>query len=1168
MALALAYFAAGYFGLQFPYFGSTVTLIWPPSGIALAALYCWGIRAWPGVALGAFAVNMTTGVPLETVILITIGNSLAAIIGAWVLRRLIDENPLEKLRSLMIFLSLGVVASPLISSLNGAAVVSATLIGNWDGYFSIWWGWWVGDLIGVLLFAPLLILLSEGKGWNRSIVWYAELFFMIAGAVAISVIVHLSDILARQEFLFIFVSLPFALWGALRFGMLGVALANIAVSISAILFLANGLSFFIQGDQQGSLIRFYGYFSLMGVAGLFLATLTEKILDRDSDENEGVSKRVRQVRVMLALGAGALGLSLSIAAATISHDQITKTDKLELHQYQLIVENSLRLHMDQSLVPVYAVKTLFEAQPDVPREMFREMTSPWIDRSPAIQALEWVPVVSADQRAFYEALARESGFPDFQFKEWRDGDLVVAAERKEYRPVYFVVPEKGNEEVVGFDLNSHPARRVAMENALARRGLSMTEPIELIQDTEGIDGILIYLPVWAEEQQTLLGYALGVYRLSTLLETVFHAANLPSGIGFHLVDYNAPVEKRLLFSTDPFDFLSNHKPGMADSQNQVHHQFYLGGRNWTIILESRGPAHGLSWDWQPYAILVIGTILSGSLSFYLLSLTRTEDRIAGLVKERTKMLRAAQLDAETALEQAQQASQAKSEFLAHMSHELRSPLNSILGYAELALKDKETPLKGQVNNYLQTIVSSGKHLAALIGDILDLSKVEAGQLSLESVAFDMRALLAELNSIVSLQARERGNRLEVKIDPRLAQWTEGDPVRIRQILMNLLTNATKFTQKGTILLEVIVLEDEDSVQKLRFCVVDSGIGISRDKQESIFGAFTQADMSTTRQYGGTGLGLAINKFLVEAMDGRIGVESELGVGSSFWFEIQLPKAEALQPNQNNSIEIKPMDAPILVVEDIEINRVMTAKRLEAAGYSIEEACDGKQAVEMASIKRYGAILMDIHMPVMDGIEATRQIRAFQDPDLQSVPIVALTADAASSNVRQYLAVGMNDFCAKPLNMDHLLQVLGQLGTPAELSAEPNRHLVSATLNDGLPEGGEKALDRVVDETRYFSVKEALPDCEDLFIQQTDGIIDTFKDLADREEREALRKEAHALKGVAMNLGFDQLRKICAELESHMKGDVDQHVLSDQISELSAKLDGTLQAIDEIRNRET
>ncbi|WP_082113918.1 ATP-binding protein [Kiloniella litopenaei] len=379
------------------------------------------------------------------------------------------------------------------------------------------------------------------------------------------------------------------------------------------------------------------------------------------------------------------------------------------------------------------------------------------------------------------------------------------------------------------------------------------------------------------------------------------------------------------------------------------------------------------------------------------------------------------------IEEVQVANKAKSMFLAHMSHELRSPLNSILGYADLALGNKDIQaLPKETQNYIKTISSSGNHLMDLIGDILDFSKIEAGELVLEKSAMSLAELVEETSSMMVLAAREKNNSLDVTFPDNVHRWVLGDSVRLRQILMNFLSNAVKFTTDGTITLSVALKSEDEFTQRLRFEVSDQGIGIPKSKQSSLFSAFSQADVSTTRNYGGTGLGLAINKQLVLAMDGEIGVDSEEDKGSTFWFEVTLDKTKALYRPQAEVPEHDLTNLNLLLVEDIKVNQIMAKALLEKSGQSVDTADNGFQAVEKASKNDYDIILMDIHMPEMDGVEATKQIRALSDSTKSTIPIVALTADIETSNLKEYVACGMNATCAKPLNMDDLLKTLKRL----------------------------------------------------------------------------------------------------------------------------------------------
>ncbi|WP_417454497.1 ATP-binding protein [Kiloniella sp.] len=379
------------------------------------------------------------------------------------------------------------------------------------------------------------------------------------------------------------------------------------------------------------------------------------------------------------------------------------------------------------------------------------------------------------------------------------------------------------------------------------------------------------------------------------------------------------------------------------------------------------------------------------------------------------------------IEEVQVANRAKSMFLAHMSHELRSPLNSILGYADLTLGDKDIQtLPQETQNYIKTISSSGNHLMDLIGDILDFSKIEAGELVLEKSAMSLAELVEETSSMMVLAAREKNNTLDVTFPDNIHRWVLGDSVRLRQILMNFLSNAVKFTTDGSIALRVSLKSEDEFTQRLRFEVSDQGIGIPKSKQSALFSAFSQADASTTRNYGGTGLGLAINKQLVLAMDGQIGVDSEEEKGSTFWFEVTLDKTKALFRPQEEIPEHDLTNLHLLLVEDIKVNQIMAKALLEKSGQSVDTADNGFEAVEKVTKNDYDIILMDIHMPDMDGVEATKQIRALADTNKSTVPIIALTADIETSNLKEYIASGMNATCSKPLNMDDLLKTLKRL----------------------------------------------------------------------------------------------------------------------------------------------
>ncbi|RED46127.1 PAS-domain containing protein [Aestuariispira insulae] len=512
-------------------------------------------------------------------------------------------------------------------------------------------------------------------------------------------------------------------------------------------------------------------------------------------------------------------------------------------------------------------------------------------------------------------------------------------------------------------------------------------------------------------------------------------------------------------------------------------------------------------------------------------------------------LKQAQLDAEAS-------SKAKSDFLAHMSHELRSPLNAILGYAELTLNPEIAgSLPAEARHYVETIQKSGQHLMGLIGDILDLSKIEAGQLSLERVPFDLRHMMEELVSMMTLPARENNNRLELEMPDDLNYWITGDPVRVRQIVMNYISNAVKFTRDGLIRVCLKCIEESRKEVLLRFSVIDNGIGIPPEKQAQLFDAFIQADGSTTREYGGTGLGLAINRKLAEAMSGTVGLDSREHEGSSFHFEARFRKArQPVRKADGKGLANLP-SMRLLLVEDIEINREMAKRMLEHQGHVITPAGNGLEAVQAVRENDFDAVLMDIHMPMMDGIEATNRIRMLDDPARRAVPIIALTADIAASNLEEYLKAGMNDCCSKPVDLKNLSQVLQKYAPVPGMAATT---FIKADIPP--PKPASAGNPNLLDRSRLLEVLRHIPDCLALFESQSEKNISAFKlDLANFEMGK-LRAHAHALKGSSLNLGFKAMSGCCAEIETMLKDENQSAaVLEERIRELETLAQATLAA---------
>ena len=712
-----------------------------------------------------------------------------------------------------------------------------------------------------------------------------------------------------------------------------------------------------------------------------------------------------------------LPILLTLGVIVFLYSYISNTEKREftnlVNQTTTEVSSTLNFSMKEYVETLDYMRIFYESSPRVTSSDFEKLVKRIEPKLVGMQAIHWTPIVRLENKAkFEERMSKDLG-RNFVIRErTSDRKLEPVLNRDKYYPVSLVFPIEGNENVYGFDLGSNHKRLSAINKAISTKNAAATDVIALVQSKNEASGVGILNPV-LNQSNKVIGFISGIFKVKDVI--TYSLRNIDTEL-IHFIIEELDGEKKLIYasSEDASALFANttNKPLVTTIK--------VADKMWRLSFLTNEASYLENKTWSSWLIITAGFLFTSLICVILLITTGGESQTKRVVERKTLELK--------------RANQEKSDFFANMSHEIRTPMNGIVGMTDLILMDEDLSVQSQ--DHAKIIQSCASSLLTIINDVLDISKITAGKLVLEKRAFDLPMLVSDVFKIFGPNAKEKNISLKYEISDSVPSVILSDEVRLRQIITNLISNAIKFTDSGEVLMKVEVKYINASIYKLLFSITDTGIGISDDVRKKLFSSFFQAESSTTRKYGGTGLGLAICKHLSALLGGEIGVESEFGKGSTFYFSILTEKIEGMKPSNtarpmNEKSESAILPLRILLVEDNDINQQLVTLILKKFDQNPVIVDDGAQAIDQLDQSDFDLVLMDMQMPVMDGLEATRIIR-HKYPN-KKVKIIAMTANAFESDAEKCLAAGMDGFMSKPISIKKVEELLKEISLEKSIS---------------------------------------------------------------------------------------------------------------------------------------